>query len=76
MISLNQMKTHYSETEAAEVLGVSVVELRALIRKYIAQSDDDLPAAPLVSLQPSDLLLLKLLSTQDLTEALQRAAVP
>jgi len=55
-------KPQYSESEAAKELGVSVEELRALIRSHIAQTDEDLRNVPVTSFHPSDLLVLKLLS--------------
>ena len=53
-------KTQYSEAEAARELGVSVEQLRSLIRSHVAESDDDLNNIPATSFHPSDLLLLKL----------------
>ena len=54
-------KTQYSETEAAEELGVTVEQLRVLIRNHIAQSDEDLNHIAMANFHPSDLLLLKIL---------------
>ena len=54
-------KTQYSEHEAAVELGVSVEQLRVLIRSHIAQSDEDLNHIAVASFHPSDLLVLKLL---------------
>ena len=53
-------KTHYSEHEAAAELGVTVEQLRVLIRSHIAESDEDLTHIAVASFHPSDLLLLKL----------------
>ena len=55
-------KPHYSESEAARELGVSVEELRTLIRSHIAETDEDLNNVSVTSFHPSDLLVLKLLS--------------
>ncbi len=55
-------KTEYSELEAAQALGVSVEQLRALIRSHIAQSEDDLNHVAVASFHPSDLLVLKILA--------------
>lgn len=55
-------KTQYSELEAARELGLSVDQLRALIRSHIAQSEDDLNHVSTASFHPSDLLVLKILS--------------
>ena len=55
-------KSQYSEMEAAQELGVSVDQLRALIRSHIAQSEEDLTHVSTASFHPSDLLVLKILS--------------
>ena len=57
-------KTQYSEAEAAEELGVSIEQLRVLIRKHIAKSDEDLLHIAVASFHPSDLLVLKILTGQ------------
>jgi hypothetical protein len=54
-------KTQYSELEAAEELGVSLEELRTLIRSHIIEADEDLNNVPMASFHPSDLLVLRLL---------------
>ena len=61
-MTLRTGKSHYTETEAAEELGVSVERLRVLIRKHIVTTDEDLTNVPIASFQPSDLLLLKFLT--------------
>ena len=53
-------KTQYSENEAAAELGVSLEELRTLIRSHIIEADEDLNNVPMASFHPSDLLVLKL----------------
>jgi len=55
-------KTQYSEHEAAQELGVTVEQLRALIRSHIAQGDEDLNHTSVASFHPSDLLVLKILT--------------
>ena len=60
--SVKPGKTQYSEHEAAVELGVSVEQLRVLIRSHIAQSDEDLTHIAVASFHPSDLLVLKLLA--------------
>jgi hypothetical protein len=57
-----QNKTQYSEVEAAQELGVTVEQLRVLIRSHIAQSDEDLNHIAVASFHPSDLLVLKILT--------------
>jgi hypothetical protein len=69
MIATRPAKGHYSETEAAEALGLSVDNLRALVRHYIAENDEDVSNLSIAHLQPSDLLLLKILSGQNGTRA-------
>jgi hypothetical protein len=55
-------KSQYSETEAAEELGVSVEQLRKMIRSHVIDRDEDLNNVPVTTFQPSDLLVLKLLA--------------
>jgi len=57
-------KSQYSETEAAEELGVSVAQLRTMIRSHVVDRDEDLNNVPVTTFQPSDLLILRLLSKQ------------
>jgi hypothetical protein len=65
MTATRPAKGHYSETEAAEALGVPVENLRALVRRYITDTDEDVSNLAIAHLQPSDLLLLKILSAQN-----------
>ena len=60
-------KTQYSEHEAAVELGVSVEQLRVMIRSHIAESDEDLNHIAVASFHPSDLLVLKLLAASHST---------
>jgi len=64
MITVKPRKAQYSETEAAEALGVSTDELRRLIRHHIVGREDDLAPLSQANFQPSDLLLLRLLAGQ------------
>ena len=57
-------KSQYTENEIAEELGVSLDHLRSLIRERVMPGDDDVRQTSLVSFQPSDLLLLRLLASQ------------
>jgi hypothetical protein len=59
-------KSQYSETEAAEELGISVAQLRTMIRSHVVEHDDDLTNVPVTTFQPSDLLILRLLSGKQL----------
>jgi hypothetical protein len=54
-------KSQYSEAEAAEELGISVEQFRAMIRNHVIDRDEDLDNVPVTSFQPSDLLILRLL---------------
>lgn len=62
MIVTKSAKTQYSEAEAAEELGLSIEQLRILIRSHIVERDEDLTNVPIAQFQPSDLLLLRILS--------------
>jgi hypothetical protein len=62
-------KSQYSETEAAEELGVSVEQLRVMIRSHVVDRDEDLTNVPVTTFQPSDLLILRLLTRQPLGSA-------
>ena len=65
MIQLTRLrpgKSQYSETEAAEELGVSVAQLRTMIRSHVVEHDEDLNNVPATTFQPSDLLILRLLA--------------
>jgi hypothetical protein len=55
-------KGQYSEREVAEELGVSVEQLRSLIRSHIVDTDEDLNNVGVASFHPSDLLVLKILA--------------
>lgn len=64
MIPARSAKGPYSVSQAAEVLGVSVDQLRTLIRNHIVEKEEDLANLPVANLQPSDLLVLRLLCAQ------------
>jgi hypothetical protein len=55
-------KGQYSEAEAAEHLGISVPQLRTMIRSHVVDKDEDLNNVPVHTFQPSDLLILRLLT--------------
>ncbi|MGP0073863.1 MAG: hypothetical protein ACLPWF_18260 [Bryobacteraceae bacterium] len=63
-LPIKQNKTQYSEVEAAQELGVTVDQLRVLIRNHIAKSDEDLTHIAVATFHPSDLLVLKILAGQ------------
>ena len=60
-LAVKPTKTQYSEQEVARELGVSLEELRTLIRSHIVETDEDLNNVGVASFHPSDLLVLKLL---------------
>lgn len=62
VVSSPQAKTQYSEVEAAVALGVTVEQLRSLIRSHIVDNDVDPRTFSVSNLHPSDLLVLKFLS--------------
>mgnify|MGYP003344483577 FL=1 len=55
-------KSQYSETEAAEELGISVEQLRTMIRSHVVDRDEDLTNVPATTFQASDLVILRLLA--------------
>lgn len=55
-------KGQYSEAEAAEELGITVAQLRTMIRSHVVDRDEDLNNVPVTTFQPSDLLILRLLA--------------
>ncbi len=59
-------KTHYTEVEAAQALGIDVEDLRRLIRLHIVADAEDSSNVPMTMFQPSDLLLLRLLAQKQL----------
>ena len=61
-VSSRPGKGQYSEAEAAEELGISVLQLRTMIRSHVVDRDEDLNNVPVTTFQPSDLLILRLLT--------------
>lgn len=57
-------KGYYNESEAAQALGVSLDEFRALVRTHLLDSDDDLAHLPRMYYQPSDLVVLRMLASR------------
>ena len=64
MILTKPNKSHYSETEAAVEIGVSVDDLRSLVKSRIVDKEEDLTNIPQATYQPSDLVLLRFLVNQ------------
>ena len=54
-------KSHYSESEAAVALGLSVDDLRSLVRAHILKNnEEDASHMSSATYQPSDLLILRM----------------
>jgi len=62
MFRTRTLRSLFTETEAAQELGVSVEEFRALIRTHAIIREEDLGNLPIATYHPSDLLLLRMLS--------------
>ncbi len=54
-------KVEYTEEEAASALGVSVSELRAMVRTHVTKGEIE-GEVPIPTLRPTDLLLLQMLA--------------
>jgi hypothetical protein len=63
-LSKQQSKLQYSEAEAAAHLGITVDQLRSLVKHHIAKGDDDFDSLESTSFHASDLLILRILSSQ------------
>jgi hypothetical protein len=61
-------KLEYTEEEAASALGVSISQLRALVRTHVIQEESGADV-PIPTFRPTDLLLLKMLSEPRATVA-------
>jgi hypothetical protein len=61
-VVLKETKSEYSELEAAAELGITVEDLRALIRNHIVKNDAELHTTSIETFHPSDLLLLRILA--------------
>jgi hypothetical protein len=61
-------KLEYTEEEAASALGISISQLRTLVKTHVIQEESG-PEVPIPSFRPSDLLLLKMLSQPRATAA-------
>ena len=64
MIAARPNRAHYSETEAAEAVGVSVEKLRELVRCHVMGGEEEPANLSSAHFQPSDVLLLRLLAAQ------------
>jgi hypothetical protein len=61
-VVLKETKSEYSELEAATELGITVEQLRALIRDHIVKKDTELHSTAVETFHASDLLLLRILA--------------
>ena len=66
MMNRRPPKGYYTEMEVAATIGVSVDELRTLVKHNITNSEDDMGNLPKTWFQPSDVLLLRLLAGRGL----------
>ena len=64
MINNRNGKSHYTENEAANALGISLDDLRVLVLHRIVDTEEDLSKLSLTTFQPSDILLLRMLINQ------------
>jgi hypothetical protein len=64
-------KAEYTEAEAASALGITIGDLRALVRTHVIKEEAERESAeiPLPSFRPSDLLLLRMLSESQIQAA-------
>jgi DNA-binding transcriptional MerR regulator len=60
-------KTEYTETEAALALGVSIDQLRTLVRRHVIVEDPESDGVVL-SYRPTDLLLLRMLAQKEFVQ--------
>ena len=61
-------KLEYTEEEAASALGISIGQLRSLVKTHVIQEDSGADV-PIPTFRPTDLLLLKMLSEPRATVA-------
>ncbi len=61
MLATRASKSYYSESEAAEALGVSIEQFRSLVRTHIVHGEEEQLMIPSTTFQPSDLVVLRLL---------------
>ena len=54
-------KSEYTEEEAASALGISIGQLRTLVRTHVIKEETGADV-PIPTFRPTDLLLLKMLS--------------
>ena len=67
MVPWEAGKSEYTETEAASILGMSVDQLRALVRQHVVVEDEG--EGIVATYRPTDLLMLKMLSQREASVA-------
>jgi len=70
MTGLAPGKCEYTEAETALALGITIEELRALVRTHVTSNEEDLNNVAVMSFRPSDILMLGLLSGRGLIPTL------
>jgi hypothetical protein len=60
-MTTNKPRPVYSEHDAARVLGVSIDQLRSLVKQHIVK-DDEVPAGTAATYLESELVVLKILT--------------
>jgi hypothetical protein len=70
MTGLAPGKCEYTEAETALALGITIEELRALVRTHVTANEEDLNNVAVMSFRPSDILMLGLLSGRGLIPTL------
>ena len=63
MVELFAGKPQYTEEEAACALGISIGQLRGLVRTHVIKEEVGMDV-PISTFRPTDLLLLKMLAKQ------------
>lgn len=64
MIPWETGKNEYTEREAADALGVSIEQLRSLVREHVVSEDPDSDGT-VSTYRPTDLLLLRMLCQRE-----------
>ena len=71
MTGLAPGKGEYTEAEAAAALGITLEELRSLVRSHVTPSEEDLNNVAVMAFRPSDILMLRLLAGHGLIATTQ-----
>ena len=62
MLVSKQPRVQYSEIEAADLLGLTVDQLRMLVKNHIVKDESEGAPFSISSFQPSDLVVLRILA--------------